>query len=961
MTSVDSRALSLFEAFIDLDTRHRSGFLSGLQRDDPQAHTLLVAMIAADAAPHLIDEPLKFPESAHENAVAEPDTEGDERIGARLGPWKIVRKIGCGGMGIVYEAQRDDRQYQQRVALKCARSELSSPRLAAALLTERNHLARLQHPNIAALLDGGIDSDGRPWFVLQYVEGLPIDEWCDRHRKTLEERITLLMQACDALAYAHAQGVLHQDLKPSNLLVTAEGRVQLLDFGLSAPLIGHLETAPPPIALTPGYSAPETIFQGASATIAADIYSFGVVMRQLLSGSSPLQSLLAQASHWLGTPQMEDRLAHEAMAAPSGVAESRGLRSNRALSKRLAGDLEAIIRRCLYADPGQRYASAQALGEDLKRWSQLRPVDAHNGGRMYRAGLFLRRHRLAFGLTAAIVMTAAGGLGATLWQSHRAQREAEAVLAVNRLFEDTLGSATLSGLSDTPFSSTALLSRVEMKIRSLDLTAQPRVFASALTSLARSYAVIGDYANATRLAGEASKVRGSDGDPSAETQATLASLFNLQARHAEAREVAQRALQVLPDDSTNRPTRLRLLTEIARSDWELIEHPRARRGLDEALAWAREHLATEPAPYVELLTLRGYWNTRLLNLPAAEADLRQAIALSAAEPSQLANLARERLVRVLTLQERFVEARTVAEQLLASRRRSLGEDHPDTGRAWVVLADSQCTGDRPDDCRVSIAHGKRILRASYGDSHPEYAEALRVSTQLYFFDEGSYIERLTEMRRAATIMYEAFGPQHEAALRANAYLGISLLYPKPPSVSMEAATRYDAEGLQLLKTTFAETNRRKIPVLGQKLYYARALAVRNAPGDIAEARRSMEEVQADVDRHLGPSHSLRFRIPYSLAEVSYSAGDLADAEARLVALTPRVEAALPQVNARFILCNMLALHAKIALRSNRRDEARAWLIRLRDTASRQLGPDHSFSEQAREHLKALARTGKFPV
>lgn len=956
MPSVDARVLSLFRAFMDLDVRQRTGFLAEIRHDDPQAHALLAAMVAADAAAHPLDQPLRPALTAHDDAAPVPDDEGDERIGTRLGPWRIVRKIGAGGMGIVYEAQRDDQQYLQRVALKCARMELASPRLAEALLRERNHLARLQHPNITALLDGGLDPAGHPWFVLQYVEGLPIDEWCDRHRKTLQERVAVLGQACDALVYAHAQGVLHQDLKPSNLLITAEGRVQLLDFGLSAPLGAHTEAASVPIALTPGYTAPETVFQGTPPSVPADLYSFGMVMRRLLAGSHPSQSLLAQASRWMGPSRADGELVQAAHAAPPGIAESRRLPNNRALAKQLAGGLAAIVERCTDPDPQRRYASAQALGEDLKRWMQQRPVSALDGARLYRAGLFLRRHRLALGLTAAIAATAALGIGATWWQAQRAQRETEAALAVNRLFEDTLGTATLSGLSDTPFSSTELLRKVELKIRRLDLDEQPRVLAGALTSLARSHAVIGEYPEATRLAGEASRVRDRADAAAAETQATLASLLNLQARHSQALEIARQALQTLPEDDANRSIRLRLLTEIARSEWELVEHEQARHALDRALALARTRRDAEPEPYVELLTLRGHWNTRLLNLPAAEVDLRQAIALSAGKPSQLANSARERLVRLLTAQERFVEAQATARQLLDDRRHSLGERHPDTGRAWVALADSQCAGDRPEDCRTSIARGRDILRASYGESHPEYAEALRVSTQLYFFDENSYAEHLDEMRRAASIMRASYDPKHESRLRAEADLGVMLLHRKPASMPAEVAATLKDEGMKQLASFIAEANRQKTPVFAPKLYYARALADRNRGDDAAQALRLLAETEADAQRYFGSSHTLRFRIPFSRAAISYSLGDLKSAEAQLVALTPQVEAALPQVRARFALTNILHLRANIALQQGHRDRGRVLLIRMRDTAARWLGPEHASTRMAREALDELERS-----
>ncbi|MEI2454127.1 serine/threonine-protein kinase [Lysobacter firmicutimachus] len=969
MSSVDARVLSLFRAYVDLEPRRRSRFLEDARRDDPQAHALLAAMIAADAGEHALDlslpwlsDRLRTGNEDAADADEDDESDGENRIGTRLGPWRLVRKIGQGGMGIVYEAMRDDRQYEQRVALKCARAELSSPRLSEALLAERRHLARLQHPNIVPLLDGGVDAQDHPWFALQYVEGEAIDLWCDRRRKSLRDRVALLGQVCDALAYAHAQGVVHQDLKPSNLLVTDDGRVQLLDFGLSAPLNLGADTPAPPVALTPGYTAPEIVFRGAAPCIASDLYSLGVVLAQLLTGDGPSRSLLAQASQWLATTSSEagaERLVRSAATATSEAIANRGLSDRRSLAKQISGDLAAIVERCLRADPTQRYRSAGELGEDLQRWLQHRPVRARDGGRLYRTGRFLRRHRLAMGLAGVTALTAAIGGGATWWQAYRVERETQATLAVSRLFEETLGSATLSGLSDTPFSSSALLRDVETKVRGLDLSAQPRTLAGALTSLARSRAVIGDYASATRLADEAARLLDRDGAPSLETRATLASLLNLQARHRQARSVAEQTLDQVPHDQLHRPLRVRLLTEIARSDWELLHHRDAQDALDAALALTRNQ--PERGPYAELLTLRGYWNARLLNLPQAEADFRRAIAVAADTQPALANQAREKLIQLLTLQERFAEAQGLALQLLEQRRRSLGDRHPDTGRAWVALADSQCGGGRPADCRASIERGKDILRARYGESHPEYAEALRVSTQLYFLDEHSYAERLSEMRRSASILQESYGPAHEAALRARADLGVMLLHRKPASVPDEEQRRLRDEGLALLDSVLSTSDRQKVPIFTPKLYYAIAIARRNRGDDRDTARRLLVETQTDAERYFGDSRGLHLRISYYLALLAYIQGDLATADAQMADIAAQAETAPPHLRLRLVLCNILNVRANIALHRGDRDSARNHLIRLRDTAMRWLGPEHPWVKQAQRDLDLLARTGRFPT
>ena len=196
----------------------------------------------------------------------------------------LDRVLAQGGMGTVYEASRADGQYEKRVALKCIRTEVSSPSLVDAFMRERNHLAQLEHPHIAPLLDGGIEADGHPWFAMQLVQGTSMDAWADQQSLSLTERVRLLLQACDALHYAHSQGVLHQDIKPANLLVNADGQVQLLDFGLTASLAA--DTLAPRIAISQGYAPPEAT-RGDRPTVASDLWSLGMVMYRLLCERLP--------------------------------------------------------------------------------------------------------------------------------------------------------------------------------------------------------------------------------------------------------------------------------------------------------------------------------------------------------------------------------------------------------------------------------------------------------------------------------------------------------------------------------------------------------------------------------------------------------------------------------------------------------------------------------------------------
>lgn len=355
MNASSARALLLFDEFVDLPAAERERRLAALAVAEPDTHAALCALLQADAdeggvldrAPAQIlserrQRDAAAPASAGPNdaasAAAAADDCADLRIGARLGAWRIDRIVGRGRMGTVYEAHRDDGEYQQRVALKCIRAELDSPQSLAALREERNLLARLDHAGIAALVDGG-DDDGRPWFALRYVEGEPIDAWCDLRGLGIGARVDLLLQVCDAVAYAHAQGVLHRDLKPSNVLVTADGRAQLLDFGISAQIGPWREAQSELAAPTPHYAAPEAQLRGAQGP-ATDLYALGVLTYRLLCGRWPtplhgLRPLLHGSDSGAALPMAQ-------LAEDSDVASARAAPPTR---RRWRGSCAATCRR----------------------------------------------------------------------------------------------------------------------------------------------------------------------------------------------------------------------------------------------------------------------------------------------------------------------------------------------------------------------------------------------------------------------------------------------------------------------------------------------------------------------------------------------------------------------------------------------------------------------------------------
>jgi serine/threonine-protein kinase len=327
----------------------------------------------------------------------------------RLGPFRLVRVLGTGGMGEVWLGERADGQVEQRVAVKRVRA--GDARFGERLREERRILARLEHPNIARFIDAGVDAAGTPWLALEYVDGVPITDWCQQQNLDLPARLRLFAKVCAAVEHAHRHLVVHRDLKPSNILVNADGEPKLLDFGIAKLLDGSLAEATQ-TALTPAYAAPEQLRGGAIST-ATDVYALGLVLFRLIAGTLP------ETRTGENLAQVLSRLDDEETERPSRRA-ARGDRPLPYPAGALAGDLDAIVAQALRAEPARRYGSAAALAEDLERHLDSRPVLARVPTRWYRAGRFVRRHALAVGFASIAALALVVGTAVALEQARRA-------------------------------------------------------------------------------------------------------------------------------------------------------------------------------------------------------------------------------------------------------------------------------------------------------------------------------------------------------------------------------------------------------------------------------------------------------------------------------------------------------------------------------------------------------------
>jgi serine/threonine-protein kinase len=396
----------IFERLLGAPQPQRSALLDTLCGEDNELKKIVVSMLDSEASARGFDEKVAARQGTDESgatAVADEATEPDAALtDTRIGPWRLVRKIGSGGMGIVWLAERADGQFRQRAALKLIKRGMDSDAVLARFLRERQILARLEHPNIAHLLDGGITADGRPYFAMEYVEGLPLLDFCRGKSIRLEERIKLFLDICAAVQFAHERHVVHRDIKPSNVLITANGSVKLLDFGIAKllqdedELVATLTSAQRDRPMTPAYAAPEQI-SGEAISEATDVYALGGVLYELLTDR--------RAHDFSGANDANDVL--RIIQATDPVAPSRlKLVPTPVPRGRLRGDLDVIVLTALRHQPARRYASAVDLAADLQNYLAGKPIAARRDHVIYRSYKFLRRHRSGVGV-ALIALAAA--------------------------------------------------------------------------------------------------------------------------------------------------------------------------------------------------------------------------------------------------------------------------------------------------------------------------------------------------------------------------------------------------------------------------------------------------------------------------------------------------------------------------------------------------------------------------
>ena len=766
----------LFAQALERPPDERTAFLRHACGDDPALYHEITALLeSADAAELALGESVtQF--AAPLLAGLEADL-GAAEAPARLGPYRLIGEVGRGGMGTVHLAERADGQFEQQVALKLVKRGMDTDEILRRFRHERQILASLQHPNIARLYDGGASDDGRPYLVMEYVEGIPIDRYCDAHILSVDRRLRLFEAVCEAVHYAHQNLVVHRDLKPSNILVTEDGKVKLLDFGIAKLLSEEADrlTQTGVRVMTPEYAAPEQA-HGAPVTTAADVYALGVVLYELLTGHRPTPTAETgpERPSTAVTKPSEHRRRNGTTetVTPEAVGATRAATPAQ-LQRRLRGDLDTILLKALHQEPGRRYASTEAFLDDIKRHLAGLPVAAQPDTAGYRFRKFLRRRRFGVATATAFVLLLAAFVGVytlrVTQERNVALQERDKAAEVASFLENLFSASDpfMEERIDTMQVRT-FLQRGATQVQD-SLIDQPLVQAQMLTVIGRVYGRIGLDAEAIPVLQQALEARRTLLDAPhpdiAESLTELGDVLYNQGRYDESEAAFQDALTMR---QALHGTRHAAVAE-AMNNHALALHALGK--LDEAEALFREALAlqrdlfgtehigvaTTLSTLASLLEDRGVYDESETNHRASLA-MRRAL-FDSNHPSVAVGL--NNLAIFLRNQRRYDEAEPLLREAIAINRATLDAEHPHLVADLNILASvlrSQGDYETADSIFRDVL---ALRRKRLGPDHPDvsitldsYAALLKAKGDL----DGA--ERL--QREAIAIARKAFGDEHMA-------------------------------------------------------------------------------------------------------------------------------------------------------------------------------------------------------
>ncbi len=866
------RLEEIFERALELPEAERAAYIDEASAGDSSLRKELEALLSAHQdSGSFLEEPVV------EGGISQLIQEQRESYKSRkIGPYRLLKKLGEGGMSRVYLAVRDDDEYQKLVALKVIPQDLDRDDLRRRFRTERQILASLDHSNIAKLLDGGTTEDGLPYFVMDYIEGVPIDEYCDRNRLSVIERLELFRTVCGAIQYAHQNLVVHRDIKASNILVTDDGIPKLLDFGIAKLLKPEAFAAPVEFTatrirpMTPSYASPEQI-RGRHITTATDVYSLGVLLYKLLTGRLPYEleektprqiekAILEQEPERPSTVVSRmasvDTVSTE-LASAGEVEEPPRIQPGQ-LRRRLTGDLDNIAMMALRKEPQRRYASVEMLSEDVRLHMQALPVLAHKDSLGYRAGKFIKRNRIAIAVCAAFVALLVGFAITMTVQARRlalerdqAQHERDRAEEVVAFLQEIFSFSDPERTGSEEITAREILDRGRRRVDS-ELAGQPIVQASLMEAIGNVYNTLGLFDWSEESLRRALELRrenlGENDAQTAQSKDSLGVLLRAKGEYEEAEQLLRESLatrQRLFGDG--HPLVAQTLVHLAQVSYDKSEaYEEAEDLFRKALDVMRRARGDNDPMITEIQSQLGILLVQTGRFDEAEGVFREAMETCRRElgddnPRTAESL--NNLAVFLGIVGRHQEALPLFRESLETRLRVLGEDHPATGESLNNLGRLlRETGDL-EGAEKLYRQGLDIWRMRFGDSAPKVAFMMN-NLGIVLLEQGELDEAEELLRRALAIRRQTLDPDSPDLGWSLVGLGRLFLAKNQP----REAEPLIQEAIALYEASFEEPHWRTAEartLLGE---------VRFAEGHFEQAEQLLLDGYRVVREEFDPSH-----------------------------------------------------------------------------------------------------------
>lgn len=874
-----NKVKEIFSEALDLEKSKRVPYIKKTCKGDHELLEEVLSLIEAHDMTGALDRPIDV---IRISAVSEAR---DKRMkGKKIGNYRIIEELGHGGMGSVYLAERADGEFDQKAALKLLHSPFATDQQLERFKNERQILASLYHDNIARLLDGGVTEEGQPYYIMEYVNGMPVDQYCDEHALSINERLSLFMDVCSAVQYAHRKLVVHRDLKPSNILVTKDGRVKLLDFGIAKVLreselsgAGAVLTHRGLLPVTPAYASPEQV-RGESITTVSDIYQLGLVLYEILSGKLPYQiDGLSPAGIQQMICQKEPFTPAKILlrnSAPDEVEQISSLRSTkpRQLQKTLSGDLCNVVMKAIRKELDRRYDSAEQLKDDIRRYLNKKPVLAHSDSKIYRVKKFVRRNMVETAGFLLILVLLAGYLITISWHSHqtqialeRAEQEAEKSAQV---VDFMLGMFEAGNPRANPGDQITARELIDQGLEEANqLNNQPELQANMFNVIGNVYKGLGRYEDAGEILERAVTIQqkhsGENKSEIAHYMNNYAETLARQEKHDEAYKYHSKALEILREQYGEEHPEV-AVSMLKMASWTPVT------GIDEAAELRRKALTIRKNHYGEdhLLTAEAYMEMGKVHRSLAEPQraldsFDKAINIRKSKLGQDHPEVAETMIFKADIYQLYelnpVKAESLYRGALEIQEKTLGEMHHSKLHGLSGLARLLSQQENHIEAVQLYRESLEIRKDVFGDNHPAIAEGMgHLATGL--MKKGDLVDAEKYFREALALWIELMGPVHNTVSGARAGLGKLLT----EMGKFEEARKHLEGALEIKRQIYGENSGARIlGAIGQLhrergniedavQYYREAISMFNESGetehyDVTRLKEEMEELSALIN------------------------------------------------------------------------------------------------------------------